>query len=713
MCLAAIAGGLLGLAGPQTAGARVRVPAAHKLRFSLTRSKTEPYAACGRAKPRHAACMAIVLPSSLTHSLTSPAASAAPALAGRSLSGGGVGGGYEPADLRSAYNLPSATAGSGQTIAIVDAYDDPNAESDLATYRSHYGIAACTTANGCFKKVNETGGSKYPSGEPEWGFEISLDLDMASAACPNCHILLVEASSAADTNLYTAEDEAVKLGATEVSNSWGGSEESSDLTTDSDFHHPGVPITVAAGDFGYEVEYPAASPYVIAVGGTTLTRASNSRGWSETAWSETGSGCSEYEPKPAWQTEKGCTHRTNNDVAAVADPETPVSVADSYKVPLEYQVEPGWTLLGGTSVASPLVAGMMALSNAHTKSFPGAEALYRQADENGTGVLDDVVSGSNGSCGTYLCNAGPGYDGPTGLGSPYGAPLVGPAIPHWYKAGQRQAEGAQVAVLTWGGPVTLSQEGGANAVECKTVGAGYVENPRGVTDRTGAIGPPGVGETLTSAYYECKAPTCESAIKTAYGSQGFKGVGFAVAENLPWSERLIGTNAQTGGAAAPFEEEIGAEANATKSGKPLPYWGKGAAEGPAGTAGGPEPQAPNGAGLGWGAPGALGAIVGCEISPNPEHHAILELAPGDFGTAVGEPKRVANQTPLEGRLHPEVGGSLDNAGEPATPAEARFNGQQSGELEDPLTGPASKEGATGSVKYVGYERQAAVDVEGE
>jgi subtilase family serine protease len=316
-------------------------------------------------------------------------------------------------------------------VAIVDAYNDPDAESDLATYRSRYGISACTTGDGCFRKVNQTGGSSYPTAEAGWAVEISLDMDMVSAACPNCHILLVEASSNSNGDLYTAEDEAVALGATEVSNSWGSKEESSETSDDSYFHHTGALITAAAGDFGYEVEYPAASQYVIAVGGTTLTQAANSRGWSETAWSGTGSGCSAYEPKPAWQTDSPlCTARTNNDVAAVASPETPVSVADSYKLPSEFsKPEPGWTLVGGTSVSSPLTAGTMALANTYTKSFPGADALYKEATQNGTGVLDDVVSGSNGSCGNYLCEAGPGYDGPTGLGSPYGAPVVLPNPP--------------------------------------------------------------------------------------------------------------------------------------------------------------------------------------------------------------------------------------------------------------------------------------------
>jgi subtilase family serine protease len=147
--------------------------------------------------------------------------------------------GYSPVDLRTAYSLPSSTAGSGQTVAIVDAFDDPNAESDLGVYRSQFGIAACTTANGCFRKVDQSGGSNYPRGDRGWAEEISLDLDMVSAVCPNCHILLVEATTNSFANLSAAEDEAAKLGATEISNSWGGGEYSSEVSDQSHFNHPG------------------------------------------------------------------------------------------------------------------------------------------------------------------------------------------------------------------------------------------------------------------------------------------------------------------------------------------------------------------------------------------------------------------------------------------------------------------------------------------
>ncbi|MBO0847785.1 MAG: putative Ig domain-containing protein, partial [Nocardioides sp.] len=315
--------------------------------------------------------------------------------------------------LKNAYALPSG--GSGQTVAIVDAYDDPNAESDLATYRSQYGLPSCTTANGCFKKVNETGGSSLPSADSGWAEEISLDLDMVSAVCPSCHILLVEATQPSMSDLGTAVNTAVNLGAKFVSNSYGGSESSSDPSYDSSyFNHPGVAITVSSGDSGYGVEYPAASQYVTAVGGTTLNTASNARGWSETAWSGAGSGCSSYDAKPSWQKDTGCSKRTVADVSAVADPNTGLAVYDSYGVG-------GWLVVGGTSASSPIIASVYALAGSPASGTYPASYPYSH-----TSALNDVTSGSNGSCTTsYLCNAATGYDGPTGLGTPNGATAFG------------------------------------------------------------------------------------------------------------------------------------------------------------------------------------------------------------------------------------------------------------------------------------------------
>ncbi|WP_328748503.1 S53 family peptidase [Streptomyces sp. NBC_00285] len=329
--------------------------------------------------------------------------------------------GYGPTELRSAYGLTSASAnnGSGQTIAIVDAYNDPNAEADLAKYRSYYGLSACTTANGCFKKVSQTGSTtSLPTSDSGWAEEISLDLDMVSAIAPNAKILLVEATSATMANLGKSVNEAVTLGAKFVSNSYGGSESSSDTSYDSSyFNHPGVAITVSAGDADYGAEYPAASKYVTSVGGTALSTSSNSRGWTESVWKTsstegTGSGCSAYDAKPTWQTDTGCTKRMIADVSAVADPATGVSVYDSYGVTA------GWYTFGGTSASSPIIAGVYALAGTPGSSTYPAQDPYKAA---GTSALNDVTSGNNGSCTTsYFCTATSGYDGPTGWGTPEG-----------------------------------------------------------------------------------------------------------------------------------------------------------------------------------------------------------------------------------------------------------------------------------------------------
>ncbi len=230
--------------------------------------------------------------------------------------------GLTPAKLISAYNL-TGTSGAGRTVAIVDAQDDPKAESDLATYRAAYGLPPCTTANGCFKKVNQNGAtSPLPATDYGWAEEISLDLDMVSAICPTCHILLVEANTPDTTPLATAVNTAATTpGVVAVSNSYGGAEDATTLPADASFNHVGIAITASSGDSGYGVEWPASSRYVTAVGGTSLTTATNARGWTETAWGSAGSGCSAQEVKPAWQHDTGCAFRTVADVSAVADPE--------------------------------------------------------------------------------------------------------------------------------------------------------------------------------------------------------------------------------------------------------------------------------------------------------------------------------------------------------------------------------------------------------
>ncbi|MET8942711.1 carboxypeptidase regulatory-like domain-containing protein [Streptomyces sp. NPDC004542] len=317
--------------------------------------------------------------------------------------------GFAPADLRDAYGVSSAVSG-GRTVAIVDAYDSPTAEADLAAYRAMYGLPECTTDNGCFRKINQNGGTSYPSANANWAMEISLDLDMVSAVCPDCKILLVEANSASVTDLGTAVNQAVAQGAQYVSNSWGSNEFSAQLTYDKAyFDHPGVAITASTGDYGYAygTSWPASSPNVTAVGGTSLVKSTTAgRGWTETTWSGAGSGCSAYEAKPAVQTDTGCTARAVADVSAVSDPNTGVAVYASG----------AWRVFGGTSAAAPIIASVYALAGAPvTGSSPMAYPYTLP------GALNDVTSGSNGTCTlTYVCTAGPGYDGPTGLGTPRG-----------------------------------------------------------------------------------------------------------------------------------------------------------------------------------------------------------------------------------------------------------------------------------------------------
>jgi subtilase family serine protease len=395
---------LLGATAPAVAGVTVGAS-------GLTRSVVD---VCGPAMPGEARCHAklVVYGNGLQSGLQPFASSPS---------------GFNPSDLWSAYQLSSSSTtlpigGAAMTVAIVDAYDDPKAESDLAVYRSKFSLPPCTTKTGCFQKVNQSRiAGNYPKGNRGWAEEISLDLDMVSAICPNCKILLVEATSATFANLGAAEyTAAVTLGANAISNSYGGSEFNGETSYDSYYNHPGVAITVSSGDSGYGVQYPAASQYVTAVGGTSLYRTSSTNrpgGWSETAWSGAGSGCSAYEPKPSWQTDSGCLkNRTVADVSAVADPNTGVSVYDTYGVS-------GWLVFGGTSVASPIIASVYALAG-NARSIDGS-FVYTNASKlkvyDGTPNLNDITSGSNGSCGgSYLCTAGTGYDGPTGLGTPNG-----------------------------------------------------------------------------------------------------------------------------------------------------------------------------------------------------------------------------------------------------------------------------------------------------
>ncbi|MDQ1733016.1 MAG: hypothetical protein QOK10_3175, partial [Pseudonocardiales bacterium] len=314
--------------------------------------------------------------------------------------------GYGPSDLAAAYQL-DPNGGSGQTVALVDAFDSPTVESDLAVYRAQYGLPACTTLNSCFRKVNQAGAaSPLPAANSGWAAEIALDVEMVSAVCPQCNILLVEARTNYTSDLGSAVDTAVALGAKFVSNSYGGGDSTSQ---GSHFDHPGVAITASTGDNGYGVSFPASVPTVTAVGGTSLTRAATSRGWAESTWSGSGSGCSGAWGKPAIQTlvNTGCTNRAVADVSAVADPNTGVAVYDAGS----------WMVLGGTSASSPIIAAVYALAGT-----PGAGDYPNTYPYEYSDSVNDVTVGTNGSCGgSPLCTARAGWDGPTGLGTPAGA----------------------------------------------------------------------------------------------------------------------------------------------------------------------------------------------------------------------------------------------------------------------------------------------------
>ncbi len=316
-------------------------------------------------------------------------------------------GGYGPADLRSAYKIKKK--GKAATIvAIVDAFGYNNAEADLGVYRSQFGLPACTTANGCFKKLNQQGQQgPYPAQNTGWAQESALDVDMASAMCWNCQIWLVEADSNSFSNLANAVKTAHDLGAHVISNSYGGSEPGTQ-SVEPFYDYKNTAVTASSGDSGFGVQFPASSPHVIAVGGTHLVPDGSGRGWTETTWSGAGSGCSGVYPKPSWQHDPNCTKRMEADVSAVADPATGVAVYGPVN-----STQSNWLVFGGTSVAAPLIGGVYGVN--------GKKVKYGSNPYKHTANLFDVTSGSNGSCGgSYFCTAGVGYDGPTGLGTPNG-----------------------------------------------------------------------------------------------------------------------------------------------------------------------------------------------------------------------------------------------------------------------------------------------------
>lgn len=410
---------------------------------AIAASPTSDHArACATPAAAHASCGAIQLvdPAHNWH----PGHGVGPA----GKPGGGSGSvslpssGYYPGDLQSAYGLGAAIGAtspgpSAPTIAVVDAYDDPYAASNLAAYRSAMSGATSPTGltgstipplcgngitSGCvtFTKVNQSGGTSYPKGNTGWAEEISLDLDMASAICPDCNVVLVEASSSSFSNLEAAVSYAKTLIPAVITNSYGGSEFSGETSYNSVYSSTTkTGITVSSGDNGYGVEFPAASPGVTAVGGTSLTYDGNGN-WSQTVWSGAGAGCSAYEGQSSWQSpyslSADCTNRQVADISAVADPNTGVAVYDTYG-------EPGWMVFGGTSASAQIIGAMYALAASGATVNTSSSALYTSP----TGSLVPVTSGSDGSCGNYLCDAadsisanGYTYSGPAGLGTPLG-----------------------------------------------------------------------------------------------------------------------------------------------------------------------------------------------------------------------------------------------------------------------------------------------------
>ena len=403
-----------------------------------------------------------------------------------------------PAYLQQAYDLTylSATRGLGDTVAVVGIYDDQSAASDLATFRSTYGLPACTVANGCFRQLNEQGqGSPLPAAGTDWAEEESMDIEAVSALCPNCKIDLVEASAADAQDLQTAITSAIGVGANQVSVSGDGLYGQNPFT---DFSAPGVAIVVASGDSGAlpsdEDAYPAALPYVTAVGGTTLAPAGaaapSPRGVTETAWNSSSAGCDTEEQPLPYQPADGCRGRSYADVSADADPATGLTVYDS--------AAGGWFDGGGTSLAAPLVAAFEAVT--------GVDGSTPQWAYNDAAELNDPSTGSTGSCAgelAILCDAGPGYDGPTGAGSisgevvtgapGIGLPSFGPSADRTYA--RRVADAAawlQGGVYTNGEATSYYWQYGttdAYGFRTSSVSAGSGSSPVSVSVRLGDLRP--------------------------------------------------------------------------------------------------------------------------------------------------------------------------------------------------------------------------------
>jgi subtilase family serine protease len=334
-----------------------------------------------------------------------------------------------PANVRHAYGFDQINnQGAGQTIAIIDAYDDPNIESDLAYFSQAFGLPSCSSSTGCFRKLYAAG--YQPATDGGWSLEIALDVQWAHAIAPQAKILLVEAKSSSMNDLMAAVDMAVKNGASVVSMSFGGPEFSGQSYYDSHFGASGVTFIAASGDSGHGVEYPAASPRIVSAGGTTLNADAYGNYVGESAWSGSGGGVSAYSSEPSGQTYwplPYAGHRGVPDVGYNADPSSGVPVYTS----VPYNGQTGWFQMGGTSAAAPQWAALFAIANSQRAAIgkPRLSASYNALYSVGKASytnFKDVTTGSNGSCGA-VCQASGGYDYVTGLGSP-NAPILVPAL---------------------------------------------------------------------------------------------------------------------------------------------------------------------------------------------------------------------------------------------------------------------------------------------
>jgi hypothetical protein len=405
--MALACGAVLALAAGAIAGAGPATAWAAGGQNSAGRAGSAMRAACRPTSPRQARCYALFAPQTRVNAAIAAGragAAAAPK-------------GWGATNIEAAYKLP-VSDNPHQTVAVVDAYSTPHLAADLGVYRQQYGLPACTAANSCLRIVNQKGqASPLPhSGVPfGWDVETMLDVSMVSAACPLCSILVVQANSASFGDLAAAEDTAARLGAVAISNSYGVRETGFSQAYSAAYDHPGHTIVVSSGDNGFgAANFPANLITVTAAGGTELAKATNARGWTERVWNAggdaSGSGCSAYVAKPAWQKDSHCPGRTVADVSALA-----------WNIPVYDQNAGGWLTVGGTSAASPLIAGVYGLAGNAATVAPGSE--YSRA-----GALFDVTVGNNGwpipggaACGNdYLCTAKKGYDAPTGLGTPDG-----------------------------------------------------------------------------------------------------------------------------------------------------------------------------------------------------------------------------------------------------------------------------------------------------